>query len=216
MTDERLREALERLVDEYEEDRTRPPSFVTMDLARASLAATPGLPARGKSPFIETLRHYADRAHANERYRAMVPEVVLRDAIALLDEYRAATPESTRKPEPIGSDPDNEVDAGDWFAATPEPTLDVERLAEAIEVQDPSIPDPRAFADGVADVYARPIVRDWPRVFVHPAANLDLATLEYVKESIEGIQHGGGTVEPFGLIESIIRVRAELRGDATP
>lgn len=58
-------------------------------------------------------------------------------------------------------------------------------------------------------------VEDWPRVYVHPVANLDLATLAYVRESMVGIEAAGGTVRPVALIDSIVETRAEFRGELT-
>lgn len=40
------------------------------------------------SAFTDVLRSYADRAHDNLTYRTMVPEHVLRDAAAVIDDYR--------------------------------------------------------------------------------------------------------------------------------
>lgn len=43
-------------------------------------------------------------------------------------------------------------------------------------------------------------------------ATLDLDTLLYVRESMVGIEAVGGTVNPIPLIDSILRVRAEVLG----
>lgn len=51
---------------------------------RAKLAAP-----REDGAFVATLRAYADRAHDNESYRALVPEHVLRDAAEVIADYRA-------------------------------------------------------------------------------------------------------------------------------
>lgn len=48
------RAALRRLVDEYDEDMGRPPSFTSMDEARAALAAT--LPASAERDALPTTR----------------------------------------------------------------------------------------------------------------------------------------------------------------
>jgi hypothetical protein len=59
-----------------------------------------------------------------------------------------------------------------------------------------------------------PRVKDWPKVYVHPVANLDLDTLAYVRESMVGIEAVGGTVRPIALIDSIVATRAEVRGES--
>jgi hypothetical protein len=72
------RSALRRLVDEYDEDMGRPPSFTSMDEARTALAAMP--PASAD----DSIRQYADelfRRGIADLHTAMPPASAERDAV---------------------------------------------------------------------------------------------------------------------------------------
>ena len=172
-------------------------SSATVDAARAALVEA--LAGNRDAPVIDRLNDFeaaVDSAAREEAYRQGYDSAMtdteaklraLRDEVAGLHVYGI----------PSGSPLQMAADEG-WDRA-------VKAILGLIsERQDAAI------AATPAELHVKP----WPKVYVASIANLDLATLEYVRESIEGIEHVGGTVNARGLIDAIIATRDEVRGEA--